>query len=308
MRVLQAKTKWPLDVLAVSGGHVAAAASSFDARGGADVWDVATGTNVFTHSHPLQRVTSLAFSPDAKRLYLGAEQGIAVLDSATGASVGHLPLAAWFPKLAMSCGGTRLLVTTTDDIAHGHITCFGIDRSGRFRTVWSVPPRTFVLYDNPAFSPDEDRVAVAMHDGTRDRARNNVQLRDAKTGVVMAEVAFGASDPLEQIVFSADGSLALARCVGRVVKVFDAATGKPAGELVHPGRPFVTGMAVHPDGTLACSRNNGTVCLWNLERRELLRTLDWKIGKLVSVAFSHDASIGAAGSERGEVVVWDVDS
>jgi WD40 repeat protein len=66
-------------------------------------------------------------------------------------------------------------------------------------------------------------------------------------------------------------------------------------------------MAVHPNGTVACSRTNGTVCLWDVERRQLLRTLDWKMGKLVSVAFSPDGTLGAAGTEDGKVVVWDVD-
>jgi WD40 repeat protein len=89
--------------------------------------------------------------------------------------------------------------------------------------------------------------------------------------------------------------------------VFDAATGQPAGELVHPGRNYVTGMAVHPSGTVACSRTNGTVCLWDLARGELVRTLDWKLGKLVSVAFAPDGAVGAAGTEDGRVVVWDVD-
>ena len=99
----------------------------------------------------------------------------------------------------------------------------------------------------------------------------------------------------------------LARSSGRTVEVFDAATGESAGDSSTPGRPYVSGMAVHPEGTLACSRNDGTVCFWNVERRELLHTLDWRLGKLVSVAFSPDGSIGAAGTERGEVVAWDVD-
>src|SRR5262249_10925806 len=106
---------------------------------------------------------------------------------------------------------------------------------------------------------------------------------------------------------SADSSKLLARSASRSVKVFDVASGQPVGELVHPGRPYVTGMAVQPNGTVACSRTNGTVCFWNLEKRELVRTLDWKLGKLVSVAFSPDGTIGAAGTGSGQVVVWDVD-
>ncbi|MFO0824569.1 MAG: WD40 repeat domain-containing protein [Gemmataceae bacterium] len=91
------------------------------------------------------------------------------------------------------------------------------------------------------------------------------------------------------------------------MSIFDAIKGKAIGELLHPGPSHVTGMAMHPNGTVACSRNNGTVCLWNLDKRAIVRTLDWKLGKLVSVAFSPDGNIGAAGTEDGQVVVWDVD-
>jgi len=175
--------------------------------------------------------------------------------------------------------------------------------------VWSEGTATggFYIFNCPAINPGCTRMAVAEHCSAGNRVRNTVQIRDAEKGTVLVSVQFDASDPLEQIVFSADGTKLLARSSGRIVKVFDAITGQPAGELVHPGRPYVSGMAVHPNGTVACSRNNGTVCFWDLEKRELVRTLDWKLGKLMSVAFSPDGTIGAAGTEDGQVVVWDVD-
>ena len=67
------------------------------------------------------------------------------------------------------------------------------------------------------------------------------------------------------------------------------------------------GPATPTRGPVACARTSGTVTLWDAERREILRTLDWKAGKLVSVAFSPDGTLAAAGTEAGQVVVWDAD-
>ena len=98
------------------------------------------------------------------------------------------------------------------------------------------------------------------------------------------------------------------RCAAiRTVQMFDAVSGARAGELVHRGRPFVTAVAVHPCGSVACARTDGTVTFWDADRLEAIRTLDWKAGKLVSLAFSPDGTLAAAGTEDGKVVVWDVD-
>jgi WD40 repeat protein len=133
-----------------------------------------------------------------------------------------------------------------------------------------------------------------------------VQLRDS-TGKLLVTIPTDAASPVRQLAFTADGAKLIARTDGRAVQLYDVATGAPAGELVHAGRPFVTGMAVHPRGPVACCRTNGTVCLWDVEKRELLRTFDWKAGRLVSVAFGPDGALAAAGTEDGKVVVWDVD-
>lgn len=306
MRVLQARTKRPLNLLAVgAGGRVAASCGLFAVPCEVDVWDAATGAHVHTYRGPDREATALAFEPDGRHLLVGHDETIARVDPAAKTAGDGPRLSLWFPAFSLSADGSRLLVT---DVMRemGGVECFAVEPGPSFRKLWSEGPRAFRLYGEPAISPDGSRVAVSEHEGFGDHPSNTLQIREAKTGKVLAEVEFGASDPLEQIVFSADGAKVLARSSGRTVKVFDA-TGQAAGELLHPGRPFVTGMAVHPDGTVACCRNNGTVCLWNLERREIVRTLDWKLGKLVSVAFSPDGSVGAAGTEDGQVVVWDVD-
>lgn len=311
MRVLQAKTKRPLDVLAIgSQGHVAAASSAFGVRGDVDVWEVASGRVVNSFAGERER-SSLAFLPDGARLLVGGETSVVLVNVMAGGPPGRL-VTSQSPSLAVWPNAARLLVTDlVSQSGRGRVVCYALGDPTAPRAVWSENPGAFGgfhFYDCPAVSPDRRWAAVAEHYSTGSRTRNTVQIRAAETGTVRNAIEFGAANPIEQLLFSADSSKLLARSSGRIVKVFDTETGQPAGELVHPGRPYVSGMAVHPNGTVACSRNNGTVCLWNLETRELVRTLDWKLGKLVSVAFSPDGTVGAAGTEDGRVVVWDVDA
>jgi WD40 repeat protein len=69
-------------------------------------------------------------------------------------------------------------------------------------------------------------------------------------------------------------------------------------------------FAFHPDGkTVAVIHGGPTlVKVYDLATLERVATWKWKLGPLQSVAFSPDGTLGAAGSEDGRVVVWDVDS
>jgi WD40 repeat protein len=310
MRVLQAKTKRPLDVLAVgAGGHVAAASSAFEATGRVEVWALATGRVVFTHAGGRGNRQSLAFTPDGESFFVGGEKAVEAFDTRAWKPKAAPPAELGQPSFALSLDGTRFLLTEAKN-QYGAVGCSVLAPGGAPRGVWRDGPHALMLYGEPAFSPDGSLAAVSEHFAYADRVRNLVQLRDPRNGKLLRTIDFDptGADPIQQIAFSADGAKVLVRAAGRTVKLFDAATGQPAGELLHPGRPYVTGLAVHPGGQVACSRNNGTVCLWDLEKRELVRTLDWKLGKLVSVAFAPDGSVGAAGTEDGQVVVWDVDS
>jgi len=74
------------------------------------------------------------------------------------------------------------------------------------------------------------------------------------------------------------------------------------------GRKHFTGIAFHPSGKyLAATSNDETVKLYDTATWDVAHTFTWKIGRMRSIAFSPDGALAAAGSDKGQVVVWDVD-
>jgi WD40 repeat protein len=306
MRVLQSRHPRPLDLLAIgAGGHIAAACSQFDVRADVELWDLSPGVSQPAYPTDGYDFWSLVFTPSGTHLLIGSDR-LKVLTLATG-EVGPVPgLELNYPEVALSADG-RLLVACTRMNQAGAVGAWAVGAEPEFVRVWANGPHEFIWFHSPSVSPDGTRVAVGVNAGY-DRARAVIDVRRAADGDILHEIALDPTDPTEQLAFTADGSKLLARFLGRTVRAFDAQTGEPAGELVHKGRPFVTGLAVHPGGrAIATTRTDGTVWFWDPATLRQLRSFDWKLGKLVSVAFSPDGSLAAAGTERGQVVVWDVD-
>jgi WD40 repeat protein len=307
MRVLQSEYPRPLDLLAVGpGGHVAAACSLFAARGTVEVWDVGTGAVVHTRSVP-EAIGSLAFTPDRRFLLVAELRLIRALDVNTWEAEPEPILCLGHPAFALSADGRRLVIREAWDQV-GRVTCLTTADYSLVQTQWTDGSHPSLWFDLPAVSRDGRRAAVVRRPRYGDRPAQAIEVRDGDTGEVLRESHHDAADPVQQLAFTADGTRLLARFLGRTVRAFDAETGEPAGEMVHKGRSFVTGLAVHPAGrAIATSRNNGTVWFWDPATFQVLRSLDWRLGKLVSVAFGPDGTLAAAGTERGQVVVWDVD-
>jgi len=73
-------------------------------------------------------------------------------------------------------------------------------------------------------------------------------------------------------------------------------------------RKDFTAIAFHPAGSrLYATSNDAMVHIFDTTTWEQLRRFTWQVGKLKSVAVSPDGTLAAAGSENGEIVIWDVD-
>jgi len=113
---------------------------------------------------------------------------------------------------------------------------------------------------------------------------------------------------LNSVAASPDGRFVAAQYL-RVLVVWRASNfAEPPTEVIQLGRKHFTGIAFHPSGKyLAATSNDETVKLYDTATWELAHTFTWKVGRMRSIAFSPDGAIAAAGSDKGQVVVWDVD-
>jgi WD40 repeat protein len=70
----------------------------------------------------------------------------------------------------------------------------------------------------------------------------------------------------------------------------------------------VNDLAYSPDGRLlALAFDHGTVVLHDRQKKREVARYDWRIGRVISIAFAADGMTAAAGGDAGRVVLWDVD-
>jgi WD40 repeat protein len=228
------------------------------------------------HSGP---VTSVAFSPDGKRLASGSSDPF-VIPSAPG------EVKVW------DAPGGELLLTLKGHTAP--VNCV-------------------------AFSPDGKRLASASGSPLVQNRLGEVKVWDATTGAVLLTlpghgegVASVAFSPDGKRLASASGGFAhqLNPTKPDELKIWDATTGEILLTLKGHGSGILS-VAFSPDGKrLASASHDQTVRVWDAMSGEELLRLKGHIGSIASVVFSPDGKrlASAGGFEDRTVKVWDATS
>ncbi|MBA4187292.1 MAG: hypothetical protein C0467_04655 [Planctomycetaceae bacterium] len=310
MRVLQSEPRRSLDLLSVGGGgRVAAACGTIGIPGQVEVWEVMTGEVRHRPLVSAREARALALTPDGRYLFVVETTKVVMFDM-DAVDPSHLPGPATVrdhSQLTISTDGTRLAITDgLYGLMHFSAGTVQTDAPWPIGEVLSIREEgSMIWFKHPAMNSDGTRIAAVQSGQVP--GGELIEIHDTTTGASV-RVAENAKNSVRQIAFTPDGSNLFVRTVRSPVLVHDATTGEVVGRLDHPGRVPVTGMAIRPgDGLIATCHEDGTVWYWNPHGLQPVSALDWKLGKLVSVAFSPDGSIGAAGTEDGQVVVWDVD-
>jgi WD40 repeat protein len=293
---------------------------------------------------PKVRITSIAFSPTGREIAVACGNGyIRIWDRSTGDarqriwiapnSDGHeiayldedrLVIAGWDicwwdisanqqnqiishlgpRQLCLSPDRTCLAVAGdmgfVDNLIHG-VLVFRLQLRG-------IHPRSTTTRDfdlgttgGIAYSPDGKYLAT----GHRLYDDYIVRLCDVPSGNTI-QVSKGWRHMVRKLAFSPDGKI-LAGAVGPSLRIWDVEQNREVARR-KPSSKHFQGMSFTADGRyLLTVSNDETLRVWDTRSWQEHSAYTWKIGRLLNIALSPDGLVAAAGSDRGKIVIWDVD-
>ena len=300
-------------VFSPDGSLIAAASSRPDSS--ANVWDVATGEQIYVLAHGQGNVSAVDFSPNGGVLVsagIGSSAGLRLWDLSTGDE-----LAFW--RESDSQGGTMDDISTARFSPDGRYVAF--DTVGREIVLWDVATRSIAhqlesdrslsvssISFSPvtmlSFSPDGSHLASADFQGM-------IQIWDMTSLQLSQVIELPHISQITQIEFSPDGDSILSAGSNstnqsRMGHVWDTTTGD---ELVtlrgHTGH--IRGIVFSPNGSqiASVSFQDGTVRIWDAESGIQAGQLP-RFKKSAEVAtFTPDGRRILAAYGRGGLSMWD---
>ena len=169
---------------------------------------------------------------------------------------------------------------------------------------WSLQVPRIVTAYTPLFLRKGEVITFEWEEGVAEGLR--LVARDLATG---RELRASPLDPGRDTFASAAAHGLVAKTKHRLIKIWrDDDLSVPFATVTNDSTQHFTGIAFHPSGRyLAATSNDATVKLYDTTTWEVARTFTWDIGRMRSIAFSPDGTLAAAGSDKGKIVVWDVD-
>jgi WD40 repeat protein len=253
--------------------------------------------------------SSIHFLPNSGRMIFDGRR-VSIHGGAGEEAALQFPLENW-AEVGVSPDG-RFLVAAQYVYGHGtdekgRLVCRSLDDPAV--DVWSVPG-VYRFPSRPLFLPAGDRfLAKEWWNGETGRDHGPAWMtRDLRTGQVVAEYREQGDGYSGDLIQSADRSLFAGLHASRITVYRTEDPRAPLATIKNDSRKEFTGAAFHPSGRfLAATSNDNTVKFYDVATWGRSHAFDWDVGRLRSIAFSADGGLAAAGGDRGQIVVWDVD-
>jgi WD40 repeat protein/transcriptional regulator with XRE-family HTH domain len=256
----------------------------------AELWEVASGQEIFSLSGHSNEIYSTAFSPDGKYMLTGSIDNTAILwDFATGQEVytirGH---SSSVRSVAFSPDGKYILTGSGDRTARLWDVATGIEvRSwrGHFGRVWST-----------AFSPDGKYVLTGSADGT-------AKLWDFNIG--QGWTLRGHSDELRGVAFSPDSKYVLTSSIDNTAKLWDVDTLQEV-RTFSGHHELVWTATFSPDGNyILTASEDGTAKSWEAATGKEVRTFEGHTDPVYDAVFSPNGKYVLTGSADNTAKLWE---
>jgi WD40 repeat protein len=300
----------PHSLVFLPDGKRAVAAGS---RSTFSLWDVMSGKLLRTFQGHAAQVTSLAVSPDGRRIFSGSHDGTTrIWDADTGGLLASLIVRENADWLAVTPEG--FYDASAPDLATGVLTvASGLERVG-IEGVQQALNRPDLLREKLRGDPSgKVREAAAKLDLSRalankDKPVTAAPITDAPPAAPTVDTVaqMGHAGATKSMALSPDGRLVLTGGNDKMIKLWDAATGRELRSFTgHRGT--VDAVAFSPDSRFALSgSDDDTLRLWDVTTGKELRSFAGHRSGVMSIAFSSNGQFAVSGSWDKTVKLWDV--
>jgi WD40 repeat protein len=245
-------------------------------------------------------LTSIAVSPDGKRLALGRYRHVDIVDAASRqvlATTAELPGKA--NSVMFSGDGASIVAASGISGLYGVATLCRTDDAA---VLMQVMGHRDTLYD-ARLSPDGTLLATCSYD-------RQIMLWEVATGRLVKTLA-GHNGAVFEVAFSPDGSLLASASADGTVKIWSVASGERLDTLGQ-AEGEQSAVAISPDGRwIAAGGADRQLRMWRLVSRERPEINPLRISRtahespIVELAFSPDGSRLVTASEGRELMLWD---
>ena len=246
-------------------------------------------------------LTSLALSPDGKRLALGSYRHVELVDPANEEVAGDEQRARRQSEQHFVFAGRHVVRCQFGRprlVRRGH----DLQRDRWRQTVIANQGHRDALYD-AELSPDGQLLATCSYD-------RQINLWDVASGKLVRTLT-GHNGAVFELAFSPDGSLLASASADETVKIWSVATGERLDTLGQPEGEQCA-VAISPDATsIVAGGGDRQVRMWRLVSRDKPEINPLKFAStahdspIVKLAFSPDGSKLVTASEGRELVLWD---
>jgi len=265
-------------------------------------WDIASGKEIRQIKAPAGvRVSAVAFTPDGKLLAFSAGDAIHLYESGTGKELRRLKTPDGGVLIFSPDGKTlaalarnqrlRLWETATGKELHQLGDANPPRTTGGFAFLSSfTAPETRGL----GFSPDGRQIAAA--------SGSTVRIWETATGKEVP-LLDGHRKALSAIAVSGNGKVVVSWGADRVIRRWDAATGRSRGTFPAPPRTTLAALS-HDGRTIALANADNTIRLYDTDGKELHRM---KGHASAALAFAPDGKVLASrGRADSTIRLYDV--